>query len=109
MSYIWLYKSCTVAQIHVNLKDKYAYTTIATITNRLLEKGVLIRKKHDRGYKYLPKVTEVEYAKKIARSLISSFLTTYGESAFVSFAQGIDELPEKQKRHLLNILQPKHK
>ncbi len=109
MSYIWQYKSCTVAQIHQNLKDKYAYTTIATITNRLLDKGVLIRRKHERGFKYLPKVSEVQYAKKIARSLISSFLSTYGESAFVSFAEGIDELPQKQKKHLLSILKLKNK
>lgn len=109
MSYIWQYKSCTISQIQLNLKTKYAYTTIATITNRLLEKGVLIRNKKDRWFVYSPKVSQIVYSKKIASNLITTFLSSYGESAFVSFAESIKELPEKQKQHLISILQRKSK
>ncbi len=109
MSYIWQYRCCSVSQLHNKLKDKYAYTTIATISNRLLEKGVLVRKRQDRGFIYSPKITKIQYSKKIARTLISTFLSSYGDSAFVSFAESIEELPVKQRDRLLSILKKKIK
>lgn len=47
-------------------KQRGAYTTVQTVLNRLVARGLLRRDKHGKAFIYAPKVSEADY---VARSL----------------------------------------
>ena len=51
-----------------------AYTTAMTTLDRLYKKGILSRKKVDRAFVYSPLLTNEEFERRRARSLISGLL-----------------------------------
>ena len=106
MNEVWELDSCTVRDV-VNIFTKtkgYAYTTIATILERLHEKGLLKKDTSAFTVTFTPKITQVEYSKIIASSLFDKFFGTFGDAAIASFAQSIAELPKHKKETLLKLL-----
>ena len=106
MNVVWELDSCTIRDV-VNTFTKtkgYAYTTIATILDRLHEKGLLKKDASTFAVTFIPKITRVEYSKKIATSIFDKFFGTFGDAAIASFAQSIEELPKHKKETLLKLL-----
>lgn len=105
MTIIWGCKSCSVRDIMEKLKGKkFAYTTIATILQRLYEKGIVMRVSEGISFIYSPKVTKEEYTKRLVQSFMKKFFSSFGEVAVVSFAQSIDKLSKDKKDYLLKML-----
>ncbi len=106
MDIVWERKSCSVRDVLIELeKDKkLAYTTVATILQRLYDKGLLIRKENATGHIYSPKVSKEKYTKNVAKSFIKNFINSYGDTAVASFAESIDELPAEKRKYFLKIL-----
>lgn len=106
MDVVWKLNSCTVRDVlsAFSKTKKLAYTTIATILERLHEKGLLKKDGSTFAITFTPKITKVEYSKKIASSLFDKFFGTFGDTAMASFAQSIDELPKDKKEALLKLL-----
>lgn len=102
MDIVWRLNACTVSDIIQERagKKKLAYTTIATIVDRLYTKKFLSRLLKGKKYLYSPKVTKEEFGKFIATNFLQRFIKNFGDIAIASFAESIDELPEK-KRHTL--------
>src|SRR6185312_11009918 len=94
MTHIWRTNGCSVAEIHMKMNDRFAYTTLATIVQRLQLKGMVSRKKNQKGFLYFPRLSQLQYSTRIAQTFISSFFSTYGDAALASFAQSIDTLPK---------------
>ena len=110
MDIIWSCKLCTVSDVVSKLKKKnhtLAYTTVATILQRLCDKGLLSRKSHGKSYIYYPKITKEMYSKNIIKSYLNKFLDTFGDVALASFAKSIETLPGKKRKYLLKLLQNK--
>lgn len=63
MAAMWALGPATVEQVRSELpaERKSAYTTVQTVLNRLLERGLLSRERRGRRYVYLPTVSEAEY------------------------------------------------
>ena len=106
MDIVWERKSCSARDILIKLSNnkKLAYTTIATVLQRLYEKGLVNRKEERSGYMYSPKVSKEKYSKTIARSFIKNFINSFGDSAIASFAEGIDKLPQEKRKYFLKLL-----
>lgn len=105
MDIVWKSKSCSVRDVLIKLeKDKkLAYTTVATILQRLYDKGVVGRKDSKQGYAYYPKLSKQSYSKKLAKSFFGNFFKSYGDTAIASFAETIDELPEEKRKYFLEL------
>lgn len=106
MDIIWSLGRCTVRDVHAKLPQSkpLAYTTVATIMNRLVEKGTL-RKTCGSKSEYCPSMTKEMAGKNVALSFLQHFFRSYGDTAVVSFAESIDKLPAEKKEHLLHLLQ----
>jgi len=102
MEIIWHHSECAVGDIIKERtgKKKLAYTTIATIVDRLYGKKFLVRFQKGKRYLYSPKVSKEEFGKYLATSFLQRFIQNFGDVAIASFAESIDELPQK-KRHSL--------
>ena len=109
MAIIWKCKSCSVRDVMAKLANtKLAYTTVATILQRLYKKGIVARKGLGVSFVYLPKVTKETYARKIAQVFIKSFYSAFSDTAIVSFAESIETLPKEKKSYFLKLLQNKN-
>lgn len=107
MNIIWALDECSVRDVLEKLnKDKQlAYTTVATILQRLHEKGLVNRKADGISFIYSPKLSKESYSKNLAQSFISKFFNSFGDVGLASFAESIDKLPKKKKEYLLELLE----
>lgn len=63
MSTLWSIETGTVDEVRNALPRRYrgAYTTIQTILNRLVDRGLLVRERTGRSFVYTPRLSEAEY------------------------------------------------
>ncbi len=106
MDIVWEQKNCSARDVLTKIErdKKLAYTTIATILQRLHDKGLLTRKESRAGHIYSPKVSRENYTKNVAKSFLKNFISSFGDTAIASFADSIDKLPEKKRNYFLEIL-----
>ena len=106
MNFIWEHKESSVRNVLVELtKDrKIAYTTVATIIQRLENKGFLTKRGQGKTNYYKEKFPKLTYTKRIADSFIKKFVGSFGDAAIASFADGLDELSEDKRKYLLSLL-----
>ena len=111
MNVIWECNECFVRDVLLRLgkKHKLAYTTVATILQRLYDKGLVTRKQTKSGYIYSYKVSRELYSRNIAQGFFKKFINSFGDIAVASFAQSIDRLPERRRRYLLKLLEENEK
>lgn len=107
MNVVWELKECSIRDVveKFSQEKKLAYTTVATLLQRLFEKGLVNRISQGTVLSYTPKVSKEMYGKKIAKSFIQTFMSSFGETAIVSFAESIDKLPKDKKDYLLQLLE----
>lgn len=106
MDIVWEKKQCSVRDVQKNLQPnkKLAYTTVATILQRLYEKSLVVRKESKNGYVYSSKMSKVKYSQNVAKTFINNFINSFGDTAIASFAQGIEKLPIKKRDYFLKVL-----
>lgn len=107
MGIVWENKNCSVRDVLIILgkNKKLAYTTVATILQRLSDKGLLNRKEDKAGHIYSPKVSKEKYTKNVAQSFLKNFIDSFGNIAIASFADSIDKLPAKRREYFLKLLE----
>lgn len=107
MTIVWELQSCSVRDVleKINKKKQLAYTTVATILQRLHEKGLVIRKREGIAFIYSAKLSKETYSKNLAQLFISKFFNSFGNVGLASFAESIDKLPKKKKEYLFELLE----
>lgn len=107
MDIVWEKKQCTTRDVLIILEKekRLAYTTVATILQRLYDKGLLSRKESIAGHMYSPKVSKDIYTKNVAQSFLKNFINSFGDIAIASFANSVDKLPDKKRKYFLDILE----
>lgn len=107
MDVVWEHKNCSARDILTKLEKnrKLAYTTVATILQRLYDKGLLKRTENKSGYFYSPKLSKESYTKNIAKTFLKKFINSFGDTAITSFAESIDRLPDKKREYFLKLLE----
>lgn len=103
---VWELKKCHAREVMNEMKKPLAYTTVATLLQRLYKKGMVNRKTEGVGYVYFPKSTSEQYSKNLAKSFVHNFFESFGESAAVSFAESVENLPKERREVLLKLLKP---
>ena len=107
MDIIWEKQKCTIRDVVNELQQtrQIAYTTVATILQRLYDKGLLKRTDEGKkGHVYTPKISKKIYTKNLAQSFLNKFMGSFGDIALASFVESIEELPKKKKEYFLKLL-----
>src|SRR3989339_808602 len=106
MDFVWQNKDSSVKDILQNLQKKrfIAYTTVATVLQRLMIKGLVNRKIKKNSYWYYPKISKDSYIITLSKTFIKTLVNSFGDTAISSFAKGIESLPKDKKNYLLKIL-----
>lgn len=106
MNIVWRCDSCSIRDVtlEINKKRKIAYTTVATILQRLFDKKLVDRKYGKYGYWYYPKISQESYIKNLATSFLRRITDSFGDLAITSFVESIESLPKKKRKHLLELL-----
>lgn len=108
MLIVWELKSCHAREVLMKFKKPLAYTTIATLLQRLHQKGMVNRKYDGSVFVYSPKSSSEDYSKKVAKSFLHNFFDSFGETAVVSFAESVESLPKQKREDLLKLLNIYH-
>jgi predicted transcriptional regulator len=75
MKILWERGECSVRQVFADLERPLAYTTVMTTLERLFKKGLLERRKSGRAFFYTPRLTRLEWERRRAEMLVSTFLS----------------------------------
>lgn len=107
MNIVWENEVCSVREVltKISKQKDLAYTTVATILGRLLDKGLVIRNEKNLVIHYSPKISKEEYSKSLSGTFFTKFFQSYGDIALASFAESIEKLPKDKKKHLLDLLE----
>ena len=110
MSIVWTLGKCSVRDVlnKLNTEKKLAYTTVATLLQRLYGKGLVNRNDDNLTLLYSPKISKESYSKKMAKLLTNSFFKSFGDTAIASFAESIDKLPKHKREYFLKLLNKKN-
>ncbi len=100
---LWRLKSATLGVLHEQLADQYAYTTVQTLLDRLVEKGLVARDKSQRPAVHKPRVTRKRVMSQYLDLIVDKIATGPGPLVMQllkdqEFSQ--DEL--KEIRHLID-------
>ena len=106
MQLVWKFPDSSIKDIHKELQKtrNLAYTTVATILERLFEKGIVAKTEKDGVNVFRANVSRERYSKFIAKHLIKKFVYSFGDAAITSFAESIDELPQDKRDHFKMLL-----
>jgi len=94
-------------QVEVSKQREVAVTTVATVLDRLYEKGIVERElKKGRGvyYEYRPALTRRQFERSVIGGVLTSLLRTFGDSA-ISYMLESMELSEEKKAELRRYLE----
>jgi predicted transcriptional regulator len=72
---LWARGESNVRHVVDRLDRPLAYTTVMTTMDRLFKKGVLNRRKFDRGFLYAPRLSRSEWEHKRTDDFVASFLS----------------------------------
>ena len=106
MSILWQEPSLSVREVRDKLAQqrRLAYTTVATILDRLHKKALVKKTQAGSSIIYSPSVTQSTYSKSLARLFMNNFVSAFGDVAIASFADTVEHLPKDKKQHLLKLL-----
>ena len=106
MDIVWNNKECSVRSVYKKLQrtKPIAYTTVATILQRLEIKGIVTKQDDEKAHVYKPKVSKEAYSKSLATGFLEKFISSFGNLAISSFAESIEKLPKEKKEYFLKLL-----
>lgn len=106
MDIVWRKQKSSIRDIVNELKQnrEIAYTTVATVLQRLFDKGIVDRKEEKAGHMYFSTTSKESYIKGLAQNFMNKLMTSFGDVAIASFAESIEELPKEKRTQLLKLL-----
>jgi len=89
-------------------KKKIAYTTILTVLDRLVNKGLVRKQKSIANtYLYEPTISEEEFKKEVSRAVLKGVLELSGSGAVTTFVNLLEGIDPSAIQKLEEILQNK--
>lgn len=101
MTLLWGMDRASVRQVVDVLQERrpIAYTTVMTIMNNLVGKGLLKRTRRGKAYLYVPRLTRAAFFERKSAEAVSAVVARFGDLAVVRFVQTVAQLsPEERAR-----------
>lgn len=111
MATVWDLQSCTVADVcerlgeRANHKDGANYKTVMTVMNRLVEKGVLIRRRSSRAFTYVAAESRAAFVNRVSWHVAEGLVEEYGALAVAQFVDVLDTVDPALLRQLSALIQ----
>lgn len=98
MDAVWSRRDATVRDVIGDLKGSRtsAYTTVMTVMNRLVKKGLLRRRQAGSSYRYTAVQTKCAYLCECSRNVVNTLVHCYGAEAVPPLAEAIGNLEGKK-------------
>ncbi len=105
MERLWKRGEATVRDIVDDLSRSrsLAYTTVMTIMTRLHAKGLLVRVRDGKTYRYKPAFTREEHRERLSRDLVRGLVDEFGDVALAQFAAELDGVDVTHRAALRRI------
>jgi predicted transcriptional regulator len=111
MSAIWRLGSATVEQVRSALPPRYrgAYNTIQTVLNRLVERGLLSRRKVGNAFEYRARLSEAEYLSSSISHTLAGASMDARQAALARLIGGMDDAELSDLRQLAREMDVKRR
>ncbi|MER7015745.1 BlaI/MecI/CopY family transcriptional regulator [Saccharopolyspora sp. NPDC000359] len=86
---LWGGDEMDVAECLRRLRGNQAYTTVKTVMERLVVKGLLARRKEGRQYVYWPTRPRAEVEQEVAAEQVRQLVDGFGDLAVTHFVQAV--------------------
>lgn len=102
MKQLWKQQPCSILCVKKGLAGErdYNYNTVMTVLNRLVDKGMVKKKKKGNTTYYKPVQEKEEFLNSAAKAVLSTF---FGKKAVFSVAQFTEALDDVSKEDLKKI------
>lgn len=105
MEVVWQLEEATVQDVCSYLGGDSNYKTVMTVLNRLVDKGVLERRKEGRAYVYEPHEGRSAFVRRISRAVIEGLLEDFGTLAIAQLVDVVDDVGPEQVAELERLLE----
>ena len=108
MDVLWKHQQATVREV-VNALPRtppLAYTTVATIMGRLVEKGLLLRSRSGKVDLYRPAFDSAEFSRRVAFAAVQHLVREYGDVALAQFVAALEHADPERVTRLRARYQP---
>lgn len=108
MEVLWQRQQATVREVVGQLprKPPLAYTTVATVMSRLVEKGLLVRSRSGKVDQYRPVFDSAEFSRRAALAAVQHLVREYGDVALAQFAAALERADPERIARLRARYQP---
>ena len=105
MEVMWKRGRATVRQIvdSLKLRRQLAYTTIMTVMNILVAKGLLNRAPNGKAYVYTVAMTPEVFLCQKSREAVNDVLAQFGDLAIAQFVEAITRVRPEYLEHLRGL------
>ena len=90
---VWDLGEATVEDVLDQAKTGHSYTTVKTVMERLVKKGLLHRQKDGRAYVYRAAIDREGLEAQASRRVIESLMAGFGSTALSQFAEVVRQDP----------------
>lgn len=93
---LWEKGAASVAEVHANLgKEKFAYTTIATMLRKMENRGLVSHQLKNRRFVYFPLVSESQVVRSAASDFVERLFSGSLAAAVCHLLDSCDVTPEE--------------
>lgn len=97
MDVVWSTRHASVRDVVSRMGSRApAYTTVMTVMNRLVDKGILRRKPDGQSYRYFAAKSKRAFVMQSSRDIVDSFIRCYGDAAIAQFIDALDDVDPKR-------------
>lgn len=102
MEIMWERGGATVREVvdQLNLTRRFAYTTILTLVSRLQARGLLVREREGRRFRYRPATSREEFLRQLSDDLIDRLFEDFGDIGVARLGERLEELDRTRRRKL---------
>jgi predicted transcriptional regulator len=107
MEAVWSLQAATVHDICHHLGANCNYKTIMTVTNRLVEKGALDRRRQGRAFVYTSIAPRAEFLENVSRQMVTGLMNDFGVAAIAGFVEAVGQIAPEQLKALRQLIEDK--
>ena len=107
MEALWRSGDASVQEVCDFLGPEHNYKTVMTVTNRLVEKRLLTRRRVSKAFLYSPMENREQFLNRVSHGVATGLVRDFGASAIAQFVEAVDELAPEELRTLEELIHRK--
>ena len=107
MEAVWLAGEASIQEVCDRLGPEHHYKTVMTVTNRLVEKRLLSRRRVSKAFFYSPLESRQAFLDRVSRSVVAGLVRDFGASAIAQFVDVVDEVAPDELSALEELIHRK--